>query len=169
MLTLRYLSSIIIITLLTLSPSTTTLPSPKPQIQPTTLHPRKEISHNLFCDPALPSAELWPANAPAPRTSYPNLVSLCGYDRSRPSVGCLCDTPYVQVKCGRELAHPTLYAAFLPDCAHDCYCEHARINHFDTSVSAVESGGHWFQEPWPAGAAQLGQAAQRAGGRAHID
>lgn len=180
--TFRSYSSFII-TISTLSPLTFTLPSPNSK--PMTLHPRKEVSHNLWCaDTPVPAPHRWPPNPPAPPSTYARLEELCGFDRKRPNVGCLCDSPYVQVECRRELAHPLLYAEFLPACADGCYCDHARIDALDTSVAAridaldtsvvaAYASGHGAVPLWVVAMSDAGQAAQRAtgggSGRPHSD
>ncbi|MCJ1361007.1 hypothetical protein MMC16_000103 [Acarospora aff. strigata] len=112
------------------------------------LDSRKEVDHNIFCgvsDP--PAANEWPANA-TPRSQYKTLKELCGYKRGRPTVGCLCDSPYNRVECRPELGDPILYNAFLANCERDCYCAHATINWFDTSIAAVRAGGEEFVSPY---------------------
>lgn len=166
-----HLLSLLILSTSTLSPLilTLTLTHPSPPPNSPTLDPRKEVSHNIRCHAdALPPATRWPPHPAAPRETYDSLEQLCRFDRTRPNVGCLCDVPYVQVECRRELADPSLYAAFLSDCAHDCYCLHSTVNWMDTSIAAAEARGRWPIVPFTGGQrsdpGQAAQARQRAGG-----
>ena len=87
------------------------------------LERRKEVNHNIQCWPELPNLPEWPAGGP-PRVYYHNLLELCGFDRARPNVGCLCDKPYDSVLCKPELADPALYAVYRGICILGCSCKY---------------------------------------------
>ncbi|KAI9677426.1 MAG: hypothetical protein M1817_006380 [Caeruleum heppii] len=86
------------------------------------LRPRKNVDPNLFCWANKPPREQWPAGAP-PWASFDTLTDMCALIFRGTSVGCLCDMPYNNVECRRELANPVLFERFHEYCIDNCMCK----------------------------------------------
>lgn len=97
------------------------------------LQPRKNVDHNLDCrGRSLPPESDWPDLGPY-RSSFQNLEQLCGRVAGRPTVGCICDTPYTRVECPNTgaislVTNQVLWNKFHDYCQDRCECAQDRLS-----------------------------------------
>lgn len=112
------------------------------------LQSRKNVDHNLDCRLSpFPPEHDWPALGP-PRSSFLDLVQLCGRVADRPNVGCLCDTPYTDVECPNTgtislVTNQVLWHQYHEYCRRYCRCANRqnRFSNFDEAFAREMAAG----------------------------